>query len=117
MQKAGGIVALIAGISGAWLASILVLISVMNGAREEIIQSEIMLVVWSFLTLLFAIIAMRAKGKTPGVLVIITALLGPVFGVQENIFFVIFMLIAALGGVLAMFGAKSVTKQPEEASD
>ena len=117
MQKAGGIVALIAGISGVWLASILVLLSIMNGAPDEVMHSEIMLVAWSFLILLFAVVTIRAKGKIPGVLVLITALLGPTVGVQDSIFFLTFMLLAALGGVLALIGARNAVEKLKEASD
>ena len=103
MQKAGGIVALIAGISGVWLASILVLLSIMNGAPDEVMHSEIMLVAWSFLILLFAVVTIRAKGPTAGV--------------QDSIFFLTFMLLAALGGVLALIGARNAVEKLKEASD
>lgn len=128
MQKAGGIIALIAGVSGVWVAGILILLSALSGTWDEVVRSEIALATWSSLTTVFAAVAIGAKGKTPGVLLIITALsgpvilliiavlFGPVIGGVKIIFFAIFMLLALVGGLLAIIGAESPAAAPEEES-
>ena len=79
MQKAGGIIALIGGVSGLWVALILMLLSAMRGTWDVSAPAEATLATWSLLTTILAVIAIRAKGgKTTGILLVVAALLGPV---------------------------------------
>lgn len=128
MQKAGGIVALIGGISGLWVAVILVLLSALSGTWSDSARAEIMLAVWSALTSFFAALAIRAKTRKPGALLLVCALCGPllilvinllygpVIGRVTSIFFAVFFIFVAVGGVLALVGAGRPPAEPGKPS-
>lgn len=129
MKKAGGIVALIGGVSGLWVAVILGLISALSGEWTDGARAEATLSVWSALATLFAALTIGAKGKVPGVLLTITALAGPVIlvviyslhgpvlGEVTTIFFVVFVLLTLIGSAMAVIGAQKQTATPEPASE
>ena len=104
MQKAGAIVALIAGIFGAFAAAFTLFTGGL-GAALDVEGADFFIVLgWggvacSFLTIVFGAIAIGAKGRAPGVLVIVCAIGGAIVG---GGFVAIFMLIAAVGGILVL---------------
>ena len=58
--------------------------------------------VFSFATIVLGAVAMNAKGKTPGILLIVGAVAGAVLG---GTLVAICMVLALLGGILATIGA------------
>ena len=111
MKKAGGIVALIAGIFG-FLAAIVTLFMGGIGAALEaeggttVVAFGWLGILFSFLTIVFAAIAMGAKGKVPGVLLILCALGGAILG---GTLVAIPMALSLIGGILALFGNQPKT--------
>lgn len=108
MRKAGGIVALIAGIFGVLAAGVTLFMGGLAGALEAEGANTVVGLGWggvlfSFLTIVFAAICMGSESKWPGVILIITAILGAVLG---GTLVAIFMALSLLGGVLALFGGK-----------
>lgn len=108
MKKAGGIIALIAGIFAVVAALFTLLIGGAGAAFEaKDAQTVIMLgwggVAFSFLTIVLGAICMGATSRWPGVLLIVCALGGIVLG---GALVALFMALALIGGVLALFGRK-----------
>lgn len=109
VRKAGGLVALIAGIF-AVMAALLTL--VLGGAGKAVdarnADTVIMLgwggVAFSFLTIVLGAVCMSATSRWPGVLLIVCALAGAVLG---GTLVALFMALALIGGNLALFGRKS----------
>lgn len=106
MKKAGGIIALIAGIFGV-LAAIVTLLFGGIGAGLEADGADIVLwlglggMFFSFLTIVFGAVAMSAASRWPGVLLIISSIVGAVLG---GTLVAVFMVLALIGGILALFG-------------
>lgn len=108
MRKAGGIIALIAGIFGTLAAIFTLLIGGLGAAFEAEGASTIVGLGWggvafSFLTIVFGAIAIGANSKIPGILLIVSAILGAILG---GTLVAIFMVLALIGGVLATLGAR-----------
>lgn len=108
MKKAGGIVALIAGIFGVIAALVTLGVGGLGGAFHAegagtIIGLGWVGVVFSFLVIILGAITMGAKSKTPGGLLIVCAIAGAILG---GTLVAIFMVLALIGGILAMVGAK-----------
>ncbi|HOJ49100.1 MAG TPA: hypothetical protein PLD48_09620 [Bacillota bacterium] len=108
MKKAGGIIALIAGIFGIIAAIVTMFIGGVGAAfggegAETIIGLGWGGILFSFLTIIFGAIAMNAKSKVPGILLIICAIAGAILG---GTFVAIFMVLALVGGILAVIGTK-----------
>lgn len=106
MKKAGGIVALIAGIFGTLAALFTIFFGGISTAFEVEGSQLIVALGWgglffSFLTIVLAAVAMNSKSKTPGIFLIISAIAGAVLG---GTFVAICMALALIGGVLALFG-------------
>jgi len=113
MQKAGGIVALVAGIFGVLAALFTLMVGGMASAFEAEGASTVIGLGWggvlfSFLTIVLGAVAMGAKTRIPGALLIISSILGAVLG---GTIVAIFMVLAFIGGVLAIVGVK--TEAPE----
>ena len=111
MRKAGGIIALIAGVFGTLAAGATLLIGGVGGALELEGASTIIGLGWggvlfSFLTIIFGAVAMNAQSRLPGLLLAVTAILGAVLG---GTLVAIFMLLALVGGILALLGGPAVT--------
>lgn len=107
MRKAGGIIALIAGIFGIFAAGITLMVGGMGGAFEADGADTVIGLGWggvffSFLVIVLAAVAMGAATKTPGVLLIIASILGAVLG---GTLVAMFMVLSLVGGVLALFGS------------
>ncbi len=60
-------------------------------------------VVFSFLTIVLGAVTIGAKGRIPGVLLIVRAVVGAILG---GTFVAIFMGLAAIGGILAVIPAR-----------
>lgn len=109
MRKAGGIIALIAGIFAVFAAGFTLLVGGVAGAVEAENASMVIGLGWggvlfSFLTIVLGAVAMGAKSRMPGVLLILCAIAGAILG---GTFVAIFMALALIGGILALFGGKS----------
>jgi len=110
MKKAGGIIALIAGIFGVVAALVTLMV---GGAGSALEAKDAQLVVnlgwggiaFSFLTIVLGAICMNATTRWPGVLLILCAVAGAVLG---GTLVAIFMVLALVGGILALFGKRSV---------
>jgi hypothetical protein len=117
MKKAGGIIALVAGIFSIFAAGITLFMGGLGGAMggegaETVIGLGWGGVLFSFLTIVLAAICMGAESKWPGVLLIITAILGAVLG---GTLVAIFMALALVGGIMALFGGKKLKPDPTAA--
>lgn len=113
MRKAGGIIGLIAGIFGVLAAGATLFMGGLAGAFEaEGAETVVGLgwggVLFSFLTIVLGAVCIGAKGKLPGVLLIVSAILGAILG---GTLVAIFMVLALVGGILALFGTKKKTDQ------
>jgi hypothetical protein len=111
MKKAGGIIALIAGIFGIIAAIATMFIGGVGAAfggegAETVIGLGWGGILFSFLTIIFGAIAMNAKSKVPGISLIICAIAGSILG---GTFVAIFMVLALIGGILTVIGKKKET--------
>ncbi len=103
MRKAGGIIGLIAGIFGV-IGAIVTLAVGAGGAafRAEGADTVVGLgwagLLLSFLCIVLGAVAMAAKGRLPGVLLVITAIIAAIVG---GAIVAVCMLLALVGGVLA----------------
>lgn len=108
MKKAGGIVALIAGVFGTGAALITLLLGGIGSAVGGEGASTIVGLGWggvlfSFAVIVLGAVAIGAKNRIPGVLLIVCSLLGAVLG---GTLVAIFMVLALVGGILAVVGTK-----------
>ena len=109
MKKAGGIVALIAGIFGV-IAAVLTLFTggIASAVEAEGAETVVLLgwggVVFSFLTIVLGAVAIGAKGRLVGVLLILCAIAGAVLG---GTIVAICMALALIGGLLVLFDKRS----------
>lgn len=104
MQKAGGIIALIAGVFGTIAAGVTLFIGGVGSAVELEGASTVIGLGWggvafSFLTIILGAVAIGAKSRLPGILLIVSALAGAILG---GTLVAIFMVLAAVGGILAI---------------
>jgi len=119
MRKAGGIIALIAGIFGIFAAIATLFVGGMGGAFEaEGADTVVGLgwggVVFSFLVIILGAVCMGAKSKIPGVLLIIASIFGAVLG---GTLVALFMVLALIGGILALFGEKKGQEKTSPATE
>lgn len=110
MQKAGGIIGLVAGIFGVFAAFVTLFFGGVAKAVEADGANTVVGLGWggvlfSFLVIVLGAVAMGAKSKTPGALLMISALAGAVLG---GTLVAIFMVLAFIGGLLATIGTKKV---------
>ncbi|KLU59962.1 hypothetical protein CEB3_c33930 [Peptococcaceae bacterium CEB3] len=109
MKKAGAIISLIAGIFGILSAMATLFIGGAASAFHASGSSTVVGLGWggvlfSFLVIIFGAIAIGAKNKVPGILLIIASLLGVVLG---GTLVAVFMVLSLIGGIFATIGAKS----------
>jgi len=114
MKKAGGIIALIAGIFGIIAAIATMFIGGVGAAfggegAETVIGLGWGGILFSFLTIIFGAIAMNAKSKVPGISLIICAIAGSILG---GTFVAIFMVLALIGGILTVIGNLLMPSKP-----
>lgn len=106
MKKAGGIIALVSGIFGTIAAIVTLFVGGVGSALEAKGGDTVVALGWggvlfSFLTIVLAAVTMGAKGRVPGILLIICSVAGAIFG---GTLVAICMALALVGGVLALFG-------------
>ena len=111
MKKAGGIIAIIAGVFGILAALFTIMFGGLGAAFDaDGAQTVVNLgwggVLFSFLTIIFGAVSMGAKTKTPSILLTISAILGIILGGSVV---AIFMALAVIAGILCIIGTK-----PEE---
>ena len=85
MRKAGGIVALVAGIFAVGAAIVTLFIGGMGGAFEAEGADTVIGLGWggvafAFLTIVLGAVSIGAKGRVPGALLIVCAIAGAGFG-------------------------------------
>jgi hypothetical protein len=117
MKKAGGIIALIAGIFGVIAAIVTLFVGGVGAAfggegADTVIGLGWGGIAFSFLTIILGAISIGAKGKVPGILLIICAIAGAILG---GTFVAIFMVLALIGGILTVIGNKK-EKETTQAS-
>lgn len=113
MRKAGGIIALIAGIFGIFAALATLFIGGMGGAFEAEGADTVIGLGWggvffSFLVIILGAVCMGAKSKIPGILLILSSIAGAILG---GGLVMIFMALALIGGILALFDDKQSQAQ------
>ena len=125
MQKAGGIIALNAGIFG-FIAAIITLLAgglvagiesisdSSNSASTEIGTFGMLGIVFSFLTIVFGAIAMGAKSKISGYVLIVCSVVGAIAG---GTLVAICMALALAGGIVAIIGIDGDKKGSGESSE
>lgn len=106
MRKAGGIIALIAGIFGFIAAIVTLFLGGIGGAVGSDGAGTVVGLGWggivfSFLTIILGAVAMGAKGRVPGVLLIVAAIAGAILG---GTLVAVCMALALIGGLLATLG-------------
>jgi hypothetical protein len=109
MQRAGGIVALVAGIFGIFAAIVTLLIGGMGTAFNAQGAATVVGLGWggvafSFATIILGAVTIGAKSKVPGIFIIICAIVGAILG---GTFVAIFMVLALAGGIIATVGTKT----------
>jgi hypothetical protein len=109
MRKAGGIIALIAGVFAVLAALFTLFIGGAGKAFDSHGADTVMMLGWggvvfSFLTIVLGAICMGATSRWPGVLLILCSLAGAALG---GTFVALFMVLALVGGILALFGRKA----------
>lgn len=108
MQKAGGIIGLVAGIFAVIAAIVTLFIGgVAAGFEAEGANTVVGLgwggILFSFLTIVLGAVAMGAKSKAPGALLMVCSIAGAVLG---GTLVAVFMILAFIGGLLAIIGTK-----------
>lgn len=103
MQKAGGIVTLIAGIFAVFAAGFTLLFGGVSAAFDADEAETIVYLGWggivfSFLTIVFGAISMNSKSRAPGILTILSAIAGAFLG---GGLVAIFMILALIGGIMS----------------
>jgi len=110
VKKAGGIIAIIAGVFGVLAAGATLLLGGLASAFEAEGSGTVVGLGWggvifSFAVIVLGAIVLGAKGRVPAALLILSSILGSILG---GTLVAIFMILALLGGVLAVVGTKSV---------
>ena len=107
MKKAGGIIALIAGILALFAAGFTLIFGGLGSVFDAEGSDTVIGLGWggvlfSFITIILGAVAISAKGRTAGILLIASSLLGAILG---GTFVAIFMVLALVGGILSTLGA------------
>lgn len=110
MTKAGGIIAIIAGIFGILAAGITLLVGGLGGAFEANGASTVVGLGWggvlfSFIVIALGAVCIGASTKKPGMFLIFSSIVGAILG---GTLVGVFMVLALIGGVLATIGIKKV---------
>jgi hypothetical protein len=106
MKKAGGIIALIAGLFGTIMAFVTLAFGGVGSAlggegAETVIGLGWAGVFLTFAIIVFAVIAMFAKSKFPGIAIIVLSLITVIAG---GTLVAIFMVLSLVGGILTVVG-------------
>lgn len=113
MKKAGGIIALIAGLIGIFTAFITLTVGGIDSVFGGTSADTIIGYGWAgiFLTLLmivFAVVTIFSNSKFPSIAIIIISL---VTFIAAGPLVAIFMLLSLIGGILALFGVSKEKKE------
>src|SRR5260370_4840138 len=113
MRKAGGIIALIAGIFGIFAAGITLMVGGIGSAVKSDSAQMVVGLGWggvgfSFLVIVLGAVAMGANSRLPGMLLILASISGAVLGCT---LVAIFIVLAFVGGILATIGGGRATAQ------
>jgi hypothetical protein len=106
MRKAGGIIALIAGIFGVFAAMVTLGVGGIATAAYARDAHTVVLLGWgggafSFVTIVLGAICMNATSRTTGALLIVSSIAGAILG---GTLVAVFMILAFIGGLLAVLG-------------
>lgn len=106
MKKAGGIIALIAGIFSVFAAGATLLFGGVGSAFNANDAKTIIGLGWggvlfAFLTIVLASITLGIQSRIPGILLVISSIAGAILG---GTFVAIFMGLALIGGILVIIG-------------
>ena len=106
MRIAGGVIALVAGIFAILAAVITLFVGGVGSGLDAEGAGTVIGLGWgglaaAFLTIVFGAVAIGVRRRAPGVLLILTALVGAVLG---GTLVAVFMVLALLGGILATIG-------------
>ena len=117
MKRAGGIIAIIAGVFGVISAGVTLLVGGLGTAMKAHDASTVVGLGWggvifSFATIVLGAVTLSAKGRVQGILLIVCAVLGAILG---GTLVAVFMVLAMVGGVLAVVGTKKTTPVGAEA--
>lgn len=112
MEKAGGIIAMVAGVFGVVAAVVTLFFGGLGGAVEAEGANTIIGLGWggiffSFLTIVFGAVGIVAKSKKPGILIILTSILGAFLG---GTIVAICMALAFMGGIVTLIGGNQKMK-------
>lgn len=115
MQKAGGIIALVAGIFGIFAAVFTLAVGGLGAGLEAEGASTVIGLGWggvafSFLTIILGAVALGAKGRLPGILLMICAIAGAILG---GTLVAVFMVLAFVGGMISTIGSSKKKKQTD----
>ncbi len=113
MKKAGGIIAIIAGVFGVVAAISTLLIGGVGSALGGDGATMVIGLGWggilfSFIAIITGAICIGAHGKAPSVILIIASVCGIVLG---GTFVAVFMVLSLVAGVLALLGVSRELKQ------
>ena len=114
MKTAGGIVAIIAGVFAVVAAGVTLAVGGLGTAFETDSASTVIWLGWggllfSFLTIVLGAVALGVRSRTPGVLLIVSAVLGAFLG---GTLVAVFMVLALIGGILATVGGRPQAISP-----
>jgi Zn-dependent protease len=106
MRKAGGIIALIAGVFSVLAALFTLLIGGTASAFEAANGQQVVMLGWggllfSFLIIVLGAVTMGAQSRKPALLLILCSIAGAILG---GTLVALFMALALMGGVLGLFG-------------
>ena len=102
----GGITAVIGGIYATLMSFITLFFGSLGGfggSWAGIGFSPLVSLGFGFLTIIFGALAINARGPIPGIIVMITAVLGAIFG---GLLLALFMIFPLIGGALAAAAAR-----------
>lgn len=109
MQKASGIICIIAGIFGIFAAGATLLFGGMGAAFDADGANTVIGLGWggvlfSFIVIVTGSVTIGAKTKKPAIATIIASILGAILG---GGLVAVFMILSLIGGVLGLFGIKN----------
>jgi hypothetical protein len=114
VRKAGGIIALIAGIFGILAAGITLMVGGVGSAFKADNAHLVVGLGWggvgfSFLVIVLGALSVTSSSRIPGLLLILASIMGAVLG---GTLVALFMVLALVGGVLATLGGSRGSALP-----
>ncbi len=118
MRKAGGIIALIAGIFGVFAAGATLFVGGIGSALEAEGATTVVGLGWggvffSFMVIVFGAICIGTTTRIHGILLILCSIAGAILG---GTFVAIFMALSLIGGVLAVIASQPKTAVSTQSS-